>query len=48
MPLADQIWGDRYGQVVDTFGMRWAIMTHVEDVSLEEIGKRAAKLYGGG
>lgn len=48
MPLADQIWGDRYGQVVDTFGMRWAITTHVEDVSAEEIGKRAAKMFGGG
>ncbi len=48
MPLADQFWGDRYGQVVDPFGLRWAIATHVEDVSPEEMGKRAAKLFGGG
>ena len=48
MPLADQIWGDRYGQVVDPFGMRWAILTHIEDVSIEEIGKRAARMFGGG
>jgi PhnB protein len=48
MPLANQIWGDRYGQVVDPFGLRWAILTHVEDVSVEEIGKRAAKMFGGG
>jgi PhnB protein len=48
MPLADQIWGDRYGQVEDPFGLRWAIMTHVEDVAPEEIAKRAAKMFGGG
>jgi PhnB protein len=48
MPLANQIWGDRYGQVVDPFGLTWAILSHVEDVSMEEIGKRAAKMFGGG
>jgi PhnB protein len=25
MPLADQFWGDRYGQVDDPFGHRWSI-----------------------
>ena len=48
MPLADQFWGDRYGQIVDPFGLRWAIATHVEDVPPEEMGKRAAKQFGGG
>ena len=48
LPLADQMWGDRYGQLVDPFGLRWAIATHVEDVSVEEIGRRAARMYGGG
>jgi uncharacterized glyoxalase superfamily protein PhnB len=48
MPLANQIWGDRYGQLDDPFGLRWAILTHVEDVSPEEIAKRAAKMFGGG
>jgi PhnB protein len=33
MPLADMFWGDRYGQVVDPFGHRWAIATHVRDVN---------------
>jgi len=47
MPLADQFWGDRYGQVVDPFGLTWAIASHVEDVSDEEMAKRAAKLFGG-
>lgn len=25
MPLADQFWGDRYGQVRDPFGHKWSI-----------------------
>lgn len=25
MPLADQFWGDRYGQLVDPFGHSWGI-----------------------
>ncbi|MFS0773710.1 VOC family protein [Sphingomonas sp. 1P08PE] len=25
MPVADQFWGDRYGQVIDPFGHRWSI-----------------------
>ena len=25
MPLADQFWGDRYGQIVDPFGFTWSI-----------------------
>ena len=25
MPLADQFWGDRYGQLADPFGHRWSI-----------------------
>lgn len=25
MPVADQFWGDRYGQVRDPFGHRWSI-----------------------
>jgi PhnB protein len=41
MPLADQFWGDRYGNVVDPFGHTWAMATHIEDVSPEEMNKRA-------
>ncbi len=40
-PLADQFWGDRYGQVTDPFGFQWALAAHVEDVSREEMEKRA-------
>ncbi len=40
MPLIDQFWGDRYGQVVDPFGHRWSLATHKEDLSAEEVEKR--------
>jgi PhnB protein len=47
MPVADQFWGDRYGQVKDPFGFRWAVATHIEDPTPEEIKEREAKLFGG-
>lgn len=47
-PLADQFWGDRYGQVKDPFGFSWAIATHVEDPTPQELQERQAKLFGGG
>ena len=37
MPLADQFWGDRYGQVADPYGFNWSIAAHVKDVSPEEM-----------
>jgi uncharacterized glyoxalase superfamily protein PhnB len=40
-PLADQFWGDRYGQITDPFGHIWGICTHKEDVSPEEMSRRA-------
>jgi uncharacterized glyoxalase superfamily protein PhnB len=46
MPLADQFWGDRYGVVKDPFGFKWAIATHIEDPSPEDIREREANLYG--
>jgi len=47
-PLADQFWGDRYGQVRDPFGFKWAIATHKEDLTPEEIQQRQKKAFGGG
>jgi PhnB protein len=43
MPPADMFWGDRFGRVTDPFGVRWDIATHKEDVSPEEVARRAAK-----
>ena len=48
MPIADQFWGDRYGLVKDPCGFSWAIATHIEDPTPEEIREREAKLFGGG
>ena len=41
-PVADQFYGDRTGGVTDPFGHVWYIATHKEDVSPEEMKKRAA------
>jgi len=45
-PLEDKFYGDRMGQLVDPFGHIWAIATHMEDVSPEELEKRAAAMHG--
>ncbi|MCC5806007.1 MAG: VOC family protein [Opitutales bacterium] len=41
MPPADMFWGDRFGNVTDAWGIQWSIATHVEDVSPDELKKRA-------
>ncbi len=45
MPPMDMFWGDRYGQVIDPFGHWWSIATHKEDVSPEEMARRAAAAF---
>jgi PhnB protein len=39
---ADQFYGDRMSGVVDPFGYRWYIATHVKDVTPEEMQKHAS------
>jgi uncharacterized glyoxalase superfamily protein PhnB len=39
LPLADQFWGDRYGQLADPFGHRWSIATHLKDMTPEDMRK---------
>ena len=46
-PVETQFYGDRSGQFEDPFGHRWSIATHVEDVSPEEMERRAAEAMGG-
>jgi PhnB protein len=41
MPPANMFWGDRFAKLVDPFGHEWALATHVEDVTPEEMDKRA-------
>jgi len=45
MPLGNQFWGDRYGQITDPFGHRWALGQHVEDVSPAEMERRAKEAF---
>jgi PhnB protein len=45
-PPTNQFYGDRSCQLQDPFGHTWSFATHVEDVSPEEMQKRAAKLGG--
>src|SRR5947208_1814607 len=40
-PVVNQFYGDRSGSYEDPFGHVWTIATHVEDLTPEEIGKRA-------
>jgi PhnB protein len=44
--LKDEFYGDRVGGLEDPFGLVWWIATHKEDLSPEEIGKRAATARG--
>ena len=42
MPPTDMFWGDRFAKLTDPFGHEWAMATHKEDLSHEEIRKRGA------
>lgn len=44
--VEEQFYGDRSGQFEDPFGHRWSVATHIEDVSEEEMGRRAAAAAG--
>jgi PhnB protein len=47
-PLVDTPFGERDGQIVDPFGHRWGLSQHINDVSIEEMSRAAAEVYGGG
>lgn len=40
-PVEDKFYGDRSGTLVDPFGHVWYVLTHIEDVSAEEMKRRA-------
>ena len=40
-PIQNQFYGDRSASRVDPFGHHWHIATHVEDVPMDEMRKRA-------
>ncbi|HTY22598.1 MAG TPA: VOC family protein [Desulfomonilaceae bacterium] len=43
---ANQFWGDRAAAVQDPAGNNWWIATHIEDVSPEELARRAQEQAG--
>jgi PhnB protein len=46
-PVKNQFYGDRNGTFTDPFGINWTISTHVEDVSEEEMARRAKEQMPG-
>jgi len=47
-PVQDKFYGDRSGQFEDPWGHRWNVASHVEDLTPEDMQKRAAEAMGGG
>lgn len=47
MEPEDQFWGMRSGMIQDPFGYRWTLAQFLEEVSPEEMARRAKELYGG-
>jgi len=39
-PVENQFYGDRSGTLIDPFGHRWTISTHIEDVEPAEMNRR--------
>jgi PhnB protein len=42
-PIADQLYGDRSGQLADPFGYTWIVSTHIKDVPVEEMQEELNK-----
>ena len=43
--LTDQFWGDRSGTFSDPFGYRWTVATRKEDLTREEMDRRAQDFF---
>jgi len=44
--VQDKFYGDRTGTLIDPFGHVWHVATHKEDVSMEEMERRAKAAHG--
>ena len=45
MEVKDQFYGDRAGTLTDPFGHQWSIMTHIKDMSFEEMQSRSDEMF---
>lgn len=45
MGVKDQFYGDRTGTLTDPFGHQWCIMTHIKDVSFEEMQRLSDEMF---
>jgi len=45
MPPANFFWGERYAQVKDPSGHQWALASRVEDLTPDEVQRRADAFY---
>jgi PhnB protein len=43
--MADQFWGDRSGTFTDPYGYQWSIATRKEDLTREEMDRRAQEFF---
>lgn len=44
-PLADQFYGERGGRLRDPFGQQWMLSQRIEDVTPEEMNRRATEYF---
>ncbi|HEX4347510.1 MAG TPA: VOC family protein [Vicinamibacterales bacterium] len=43
--LMDQFWGDRSGSITDPYGYQWTLATRKEDITREEMDRRAQDFF---
>lgn len=44
-PVENQFYGDRSGTIIDPFGHKWSLSTHIEDVSPDELKRRQEAMF---
>lgn len=44
-PVKDQFYGDRSGTLLDPFGHKWHVLTHIENVSFDEMQRRCDAMF---
>lgn len=45
MAVQDMFYGDRTGSLRDPWGFVWNLASHIEDVSADELQRRAAQMF---